>query len=75
MIQPKYKMGEEVIVTLTMEHKESGLTLETTARGTVCRVGFDPRNTVDGIPFYFYSIDIGLRGMDGVQEHELQSIE
>ena len=73
MRQPKYMMGEEVIVTLEMTHNPSGLSRAFDAPGIVTSIGYDPKDKTTGAPFYRYGIllDDSSKGIH-VNEYDIK---
>ena len=73
MRQPKYMMGEEVIVTLEMTHNPSGLSRAFDASGIVTSIGYDPKDKTTGAPFYRYGIllDDSSKGIH-VNEYDIK---
>jgi len=56
MRQPKYKMGDQVKVSLSFKNVELGINENIIRQGTVCGVWYDPR--AENGPWYYYYVQI-----------------
>ena len=56
MRQPKYKLGETVVIPLELKHSYSGYTKIQKVPGVVIGVSYNPREGTTGWPFYTYRV-------------------
>lgn len=70
MIQPKYKLGQEVLIPLKLENSLTKYVIVQEVKGIVRGISYDPMSGTQGGPYYTYSVlPIGAKQFFSIAEH------